>query len=60
MLNTDDSALMPTSIQNEHRVLQRAAVEHFGVGANKAEDWINRIRQKGVEVFEENHLNWMN
>lgn len=59
-VNTDDSALMPTSIQNEHRVLQRAAVEHFGVGANKAEYWINRIRQKGVEVFEENHLDWVN
>ena len=59
-VNTDDSALMPTSIQNEHRLLQRAAVEHFCVGVNKADDWIDRIRQKGVEVFEENHLDWVN
>ncbi|MDG2747123.1 hypothetical protein P7M10_13460 [Vibrio parahaemolyticus] len=59
-INTDDSALMPTTIRNEHRVLKEAAVNHFGVGVNKAEDWIDRIRQKGVEVFEENHLDWVN
>ncbi|EKF9423693.1 antiviral RADAR system adenosine deaminase RdrB [Vibrio cholerae] len=59
-INTDDSALMPTTIRNEHRVLKEAAVNHFGVGVNKAEDWIDRIRQKGIEVFEENHLDWVN
>lgn len=59
-INTDDSALMPTTIRNEHRVVKEAAVNHFCVGVNKAEDWIDRIRQKGVEVFEENHLDWMN
>ncbi|MDD9157806.1 hypothetical protein PVK64_16695 [Aliivibrio sp. S4TY2] len=51
---------MPTTIRNEHRVVKEAAVNHFCVGVNKAEDWIDRIRQKGVEIFEENHLNWMN
>jgi adenosine deaminase len=59
-INTDDSALMPTTIRNEHRVVKEAAVNYFGVGVNKAEDWIDRIRQKGVEVFEENHLDWVN
>ncbi|WP_071985891.1 antiviral RADAR system adenosine deaminase RdrB [Vibrio brasiliensis] len=59
-INTDDSALMPTTIRNEYRVVKEAAICHFGVGVNKAEDWIDRIRQKGVEVFEENHLNWVN
>lgn len=59
-INTDDSALMPTTIRNEHRVVKEAAVNYFGVGVNKAEDWIDRIRQKGVEVFEENHLDWIN
>lgn len=54
-INTDDSALMSTTIRNEHRVVKEAAVNYFGVGVNKAEDWIDRIRQKGVEVFEENH-----
>lgn len=59
-INTDDSALMPTTIRNEHRVVKEAAINHFGVGVNKAEDWIDRIRQKGVEVFEDNHLSWVN
>lgn len=59
-INTDDSALMPTTIRNEHRILKEAAINHFGVGVNKAEDWIDRIRQKGVEVFNENHLDWVN
>ncbi|MDP2589618.1 MULTISPECIES: antiviral RADAR system adenosine deaminase RdrB [Vibrio] len=59
-INTDDSALMPTTIRNEHRVVKEAAVNYFGIGVNKAEDWIDRIRQKGVEVFEENHLDWVN
>lgn len=59
-INTDDSALMPTTIRNEHRVVKEAAINHFCVGVNKAEDWIDRIRQKGVEVFEENHLSWVN
>ncbi|MEQ3493089.1 antiviral RADAR system adenosine deaminase RdrB [Vibrio sp. SSH13-20] len=59
-INTDDSALMPTTIRNEHRVVKEAAINHFGVGVNKAEDWIDCIRQKGVEVFEENHLCWVN
>lgn len=59
-INTDDSALMPTTIRNEHRVMKEAAINHFGVGVNKAEDWIDRIRQKGVDVFEENHLDWVN
>ena len=59
-INTDDAALMPTTIQNEHRVLQKAAVEHFHVGVNKAEDWIERVRRKGVEIFKANHLDWVN
>ncbi len=59
-INTDDAALMPTTIQNEHRVLQKTAVEHFHVGVNKAEDWIERVRRKGVEIFKANHLDWVN
>lgn len=58
-INTDDSALMPTTIRNEHRIVKEAAINHFGVGVNKAEDWIDRVRKKGVEVFEENHLDWV-
>ncbi|CAM4241325.1 antiviral RADAR system adenosine deaminase RdrB [Pseudoalteromonas byunsanensis] len=59
-VNTDDSALMPTTIQNEHRILQQAAIEYYEVGVNKAEIWIERIRKKGIDVFQSNHLPWVN
>lgn len=59
-VNTDDSALMPTTIQNEHRVLKKMAIYHFEVGANKAEDWIDKVRQRGVDIFKRNHLSWLN
>ena len=59
-INTDDSALMPTTIHNEHRVIMKAAINHYEVGSCQAEDWIDRIRQKGVDIFKANHLNWVN
>lgn len=55
-INTDDSGLMPTTIDNEHRVIKLAAIKHYGVGACMAEEWITRIRQKGVDIFKNNHL----
>jgi len=55
-VNTDDSALMPTTIANEHRILKETAINHYEVGACLAEEWIDRIRQKGVDVFLDNHL----
>ena len=59
-VNTDDAALMPTTIENEHRVLKKMAISHFEVGANKAEDWIDKVRQRGVDIFKRNHLSWLN
>ena len=59
-INTDDGALMPTTIRNEYWAIKEAAIHHFGVGVNKAEDWIDRIRKKGVDVFDSNHLEWVN
>lgn len=50
---------MPTTIRNDHRIVMETAMHHFDVGANRAEDWIDRIREKGVEVFLDNHLNWV-
>ena len=59
-INTDDVALMPTTIRNEHRILQQTAVEHFNVSAKSANDWIDTIRRKGVDIFKDNHLSWIN
>ena len=55
-LNTDDSALMPTTIANEHRVMRDVAVQHYQVGSHAADDWIKRIREFGMTVFKKNHL----
>ncbi|WP_299004637.1 antiviral RADAR system adenosine deaminase RdrB [uncultured Shewanella sp.] len=59
-INTDDAALMPTTIRNEHSILQQTAVEHFNVSAKTANDWIDNIRQKGIDIFKDNHLTWVN
>jgi len=55
-INTDDSGLMPTTIDNEHRVIKLAAIKHYNVGTCMAEEWISGIRKKGVDIFQHNHL----
>lgn len=55
-INTDDSALMPTTIANEHRVMRETAIQCYGIGSLMADLWINSIRQKGVDIFNANHL----
>ncbi|HEM7187838.1 TPA: hypothetical protein U2I61_002321 [Providencia rettgeri] len=55
-INTDDSALMPTTIANEHRVMRETAIQCYGIGSLMADLWINSIRQKGVDIFKTNHL----
>lgn len=55
-VNTDDAGLMPTTIENEHRILKETAISHFNVGSETAERWIDRLRQIGVETFESNHV----
>jgi len=56
-LNTDDSALMPTTIANEHRLMRETAIQNFGIGSWMADIWIDMLRNKGIEVFKKNHLN---
>ncbi|WP_350312283.1 hypothetical protein OHJ28_12420 [Dickeya fangzhongdai] len=55
-INTDDSALMPTTIANEHRLMRETAVQFFGIGTWMADLWINTLREKGVDIFRRNHL----
>lgn len=55
-LNTDDSALMPTTIANEHRLIRECCIQHYGIGSWMADLWIDAIRQKGMMVFRANHL----
>ncbi|GAA4648642.1 hypothetical protein GCM10023116_09120 [Kistimonas scapharcae] len=58
-LNTDDSGLMPTTIANEHRIIEMTAREDYDVGARDAELWIDQIRQDGVKIFQDSHLQWV-
>lgn len=55
-INTDDSALMPTTIANEHRVMRETAIQCYSIGTWMADLWIDSIRKKGVDIFQANHL----
>lgn len=55
-LNTDDCALMPTTIANEHRLMRETAIHNYGIGSWMADIWIDMIRNKGISVFQRNHL----
>ncbi len=55
-VNTDDAGLMPTTIENEHRILKETAINHFNIGSETAECWIERLRKIGVEIFKSNHI----
>lgn len=55
-INTDDSGLMPTTIDNEHRVIKLTSVKYYNINNCMADEWISRIRKKGVNIFINNHL----
>ncbi|HHF0488479.1 hypothetical protein P3381_07800 [Vibrio parahaemolyticus] len=59
-INTDDAGLMPTTLENEHRVIKQCAMTYESVSESDAHQWIETIRRTGVEVFRSNHLNWSN
>lgn len=52
-VNTDDPGVFPTDLPNEHRALKEAACQHHGACQEDAERWSERLRQIGVEVFEQ-------
>jgi len=54
-VNTDDPAIMPTTLRNEFDLLERTA---FGIHSNskeKIEKWSDDIRKFGVEIFDFDH-----
>ncbi|EKB3551670.1 antiviral RADAR system adenosine deaminase RdrB [Vibrio parahaemolyticus] len=58
-INTDDAGLMPTTLENEHRVIKECAMKIASISDHDAHLWIESIRKTGVEVFRSNHLNWL-
>lgn len=59
-INTDDAGIMPTTIENEHRILKQTAISELKVGFFDADIWIDKVRQVGVDIFKSNHLSWIN
>lgn len=57
-INTDDAGLMPTTLENEHRIIKEIAIAHYKVSDQNATTWIDSIRQTGVDLFKSNHLDW--
>lgn len=52
-INTDDPGVFPTNIQTEYHLIQQAARERFGLSTYGTEKWIERLRQQGIEIFEQ-------
>ena len=46
---------MPTTLRTEYMLLRAAAIE-LGVGSTVAEQWLESIRQFGIDQFNRNHL----
>lgn len=55
-LNTDDAGLMPTTIENEHKVMRDTAIKQYNISSEVAEQWIDRIRQIGMDIFHTSHI----
>ena len=36
--------------------MRECTIQHFAIGAWMAELWIDSIRQKGISIFEANHI----
>lgn len=58
-INTDDAGLMPTTLENEYRIIKDCAINNFCVSDQDACQWIDSIRRTGVELFKTNHLEWV-
>lgn len=54
-VNTDDPAIMPTTLRNEFDLLERIAYKVHSESKEKIEKWSDSIRQFGVEVFNFDH-----
>lgn len=54
-VNTDDPGVFPTDIVTEHHLLADAARTRFDLSQAETEDWKERLRQTGLEVFEQSH-----
>ncbi len=54
-VNTDDPAIMPTTLRNEFDLLIRVASEKHSKNKENIENWCEKIRNLGIEIFDYDH-----
>lgn len=54
-VNTDDPAIMPTTLRNEFDLLERTAFGIHSKSKEKIENWCENIRKLGIEIFDYDH-----
>lgn len=56
-VNTDDPAIMPTTLRNEFELIERAAFGIHSYNQEHIEKWSEKIRKLGIEIFDYDHKN---
>lgn len=54
-VNTDDPAIMPTTLRNEFDLLERTAFGVHSKSKENIENWSENIRKLGIEIFDYDH-----
>lgn len=55
-INSDDPGIFPTSLQNEYKLIRECALAHYSNNYAEVDQWLNRIRKRGIEIFNQNHI----
>ena len=53
-INTDDPGMIPTTLRMEHHLMHEGALDR-GYTEKEADDWIERLRQSGIALFDQAH-----
>lgn len=54
-VNTDDPAIMPTTLRNEFDLIERTAFGKHSKSKENIEKWSEKIRKLGIEIFDFDH-----
>ncbi len=54
-VNTDDPAIMPTTLRNEFDLLTRVATGNHSQNRENIDKWCENIRSLGIEIFDYDH-----
>jgi len=54
-VNTDDPAIMPTTLRNEFELIERIAFKNHSDNLEEIKEWSEKIRELGVKIFDYDH-----